>query len=287
MKKLSLALLLVWTIVFPIHAQSDVSKSVWKSNTVIIDGDTKEWNKPLNFYEDKTGLNYAIANDNKNLYFVFTSPDGMKMRRIMSAGWRIELISKEKKNKFKTSLTFPATRMNWMEDRMANNNPMARKVVANPFVSDYKSQITSIEARGFKSDLRELNLNGSNGIRITIGADSLQHIVYEMAIALNELSGDRNISQDDVIILNISVNAMERPNLGGGYGGANSEIEGNRAQGAIAGAGRSGGGRSGMGGGRSGGRMSHGGSHGAGGSGERSGLFEKASFKQKFRLAGS
>ena len=37
----------------------------------------------------------------------------------MSAGWTIQLISKEKRNKFKASLTFPETKMNRMEDRVA------------------------------------------------------------------------------------------------------------------------------------------------------------------------
>ena len=150
MKKPGLLLLLYILSAFRLMAQSDVSQARWKSKEIIIDGIANEWAKPLNFYDDKTGLNFAICNDQHHLYFVFTCPEEMKMRRIMSSGWMLQLVSKEKKEKFKASLTFPGTKIIWMGDRR-ERDPMERKIVANPLINTYKSQISAIEAKGFQS----------------------------------------------------------------------------------------------------------------------------------------
>ncbi len=270
-------------IVFQLNAQSDVSVSVLKPKGIIIDGKLTDWDRPLNFYEEKTGINYAIGNDKENLYLVFTWPDEMKMRRAMSAGWMVQLISKEKKNKFKVSLTVPGIRMNWIEGS-GDFGPMSKRVVENPIISYYKSQLSALEANGFKSHLRELNLNETKGIRIAIGADSLQHIIYEMAIPLSELYVQNSTIPAEVIVLNVNVNGMERPSFGNGSGEGFSERGGDRSRAAISGGGRSGSGRSGFGSGRSGGGMSRGNNRGNGIS-ERGSLFEKASFRQKFTLA--
>ena len=252
-----------------------------------IDGNYKDWVLPLNFYDDKTGLMFAICNDRADLYFAFTCNDEMKMRKIMSAGWTMELISKEKRMKFRTGLIFPGTKMNWTGERRAPGN-MPVSIKENPYIANYQQQIAAVEARGFVSDLSSIPLNERDGIKIAIGADSLQHIIYEFVIPLKELFAGNRMQSDQPITLNVSVNALQRPSSEGGDGGGRAGTEmsgmGGRSSGGMSGmsGGRSGGGRSGMGGGRSGGGMSHGGGSGPGGN--RSALFEKASFRQKFTL---
>ena len=91
-----------------LSAQSDVSQARWKTKEIVIDGNNNEWTKPLNFYDDKSGLMFAICNDTQNLYLCFTVNDEFKMRKLMSAGWSITLSSNEKKKKFTSDLTFPA-----------------------------------------------------------------------------------------------------------------------------------------------------------------------------------
>ena len=277
MRKFSLALLLFIACTSSLFAQSDVSPSRWKSKEIVIDGLANEWNSPLNFYDDKTGLNYAICNDKQNLYLVFTCPDEMKMRKIMSAGWTIQLISKEKQKKFKASLIFPAIKMTWIGEKR-DINPIEKKITGNPLVSAYQSQISTIDAKGFQTNQSELKLNNRNGINIAIGADSLQHIVYEMAIPFRELYAQNSIQLNELITLNITVNAMERPSFN------SSNRVGASPSGTIAGMGGGRGGRGGMGGGMSRGGMSSGSSSHQNSPGDRSGMFEQASFKQKFKL---
>lgn len=289
MHKISWTLVAILAFTMNGLAQSDVSKARWKSKEIVIDGNDREWTKPLNFYDDKSGLLFAICNDQQNVYFAFTVNDEMKMRKLMSAGWSVELSSKEKDRKFNATLTFPAVKMQGMGKRPGSE--FEKKVAGNPVIDSYRLQLQSIGGKGFLSNQTELKLNDKTSIDIAIGADSSRFIVYEISIPLKELMADNSVKLDELITLNVSVNAMDRPSgsadrggrAGRGGGGSRSELSdmGGSMQGGGMG-GRSGGGRGGMGGGRPGG-MSRGG--GYSGSGDRSGLFEKATFKQKFTLS--
>lgn len=295
MKKVSLVLASLIALTIQLFAQnSDVSKARWNSKGIVIDGNDNDWIKPLNFFDSSTGLMYAISNDREGLYLIFTCNEGMKMRKIMSAGWTIELSSKEKKKKFKSAITIPGVQMPWLSERRPLNN-LTKKIDINPSVTDYKSGLSVIGAKGFQSGKSELKLNDRFGISIAIGADTLQHIIYEIAIPLNELFVENSIRFNELITLNIKVNAMERPSFsgGGGDGGGRSEMGGGRSGGGMSMSGM-GGGMGGMGGGRSGMGGMGGGRSGIGGGmsrgsgyGERTSSFDQASFKQKFVLTGN
>jgi hypothetical protein len=290
MNKICLSLFAL--LAFSLHAlaQSDVSKSRWKTKEIVVDGNVHEWTKPLNFYDDKSGLLFAICNDKSNVYFAFTVNDEMKMRKLMSAGWSIELSSKEKDRKFNATLTFPGIRVDGMGKRPGSE--FEKKMPGNPVIDSYRLQLQSIATKGFLSNQTEVKLNDRNGIDIAIGTDSTKFIDYEIAIPLKELMVDHSVQLDELITLSVSVNALSKPSGGGertGHegrgsrsGGEMSDMSGGMEGGGMGG--RSGGGRGGMGGGRSGGMSRGGGGYSEGGSGDRSGLFEKVSFKQKFTL---
>ena len=288
-----------WTLVaflaFTLNgwAQSDVSKARWNSKEIVVDGNDREWTKPLNFYDDKSGLLFAICNDKTNVYLAFTVNDEMKMRKLMGAGWSVELSSKEKDRKFNATLSFPGIKIAGIGKRPGSE--FEKKVAGNPVIDSYRLQLQSIAVKGFLSNQTELKLNDRSGINIAIGADSLNFIVYEFAIPLKELMAGNVVQLDELITLNVAVNALDRPSSGGGERGSQSGRSGGRSGGGMSemgggmegggmGGGRSGGGRGGMGGGR-GGMSRGGGGYSNGGSGDRSGMFEKVSFKQKFTLS--
>jgi len=288
MHKISWTLVALLALTLNGLAQSDVSKARWKSKEIVIDGNDREWTKPLNFYDDKSGLLFAICNDQRNVYFAFTVNDEMKMLKLMSAGWSVELSSKEKDRKFNATLTFPAVKLQGMGKRPGSE--FEKKVAGNPLIDSYRLQLQSITVKGFLSNQTELKLNDNkNGIDIAIGADSSRFIVYEIAIPLKELMADNSVQLNELITLNVSVNAMDRPSGSADRGGRAgrgsrsemSDMDGDMPGGGMGG-GRSGGGRGGMGGGRPGGMSREGGGRD---SGDRSGLSERASFKQKFTLS--
>lgn len=287
MKKISLALITIFAFSLNVLAQGDVSKSKWKLQDILIDGNDREWKQPLKFYDDKTGLLFAICNDTRNLYLAFTLKDAMKMRKLMIAGWSVGLSSKEKKKKFTASLVFPGV----ITASMANRRPgdFEKKVSGNPFIKDYQSKLKTILAKGFRSNQTEIHLHDPNGIDIAVGANKEEYIFYEMSIPLTELMDGNFIHLNELITLNIAVNALDRPSFARGERGDQSGRIGGRPDGAMSGmgggrqGGAMGGGRGGMGSG-SGGGMSRGG-YGGNSPGDRSSLFEKVSFKQKFTLA--
>ena len=75
-------------------------------NDVAIDGNNKEWPSPLPKYNKTTGINYALANDERNLYFIIRIADEATQRHIMRNGLEI-WINKEGKKKKTTGVTFP------------------------------------------------------------------------------------------------------------------------------------------------------------------------------------
>jgi len=267
-------------------AQGDVSKARWISSSMKVDGNDKEWTKPLNFYDDATGLMFAIGNDKENIYFCFTVTEEFHMRKLMSAGWNIELTSKEKDKKFKATLSFPGVNVMGMKRSESN---LEIKSKGNDLVKSYLLQFTKITCKGFRSNVAEVDLASNEHFKIGVGSDSIHHVVYEIAIPLKELYATEALHLNELITMNVSVNALEHASSGGG---------GNRSGGRMSGGGMSGGmggmsgGMGGMGGMGGGGRR--GGGMGGGMRGERSevesgqsdrnSLMAKSSFKQKFTL---
>src|SRR5476651_79353 len=89
------------------HAQEDVSESRWQTDKIVIDGNDNEWNKPLNFFDNSSGLIFTVSNDTKNIYLCFSNNDKAKTGKMMTAGWSLEFFSSEKKRKFDATIVFP------------------------------------------------------------------------------------------------------------------------------------------------------------------------------------
>jgi len=287
MKQFSFTFLALIVLTFSLSAQSDVSRSRWKTQDIRVDGNDKDWGKPLNFFDSGSGLWYAISNDNQNLYMVFSVSDQMKMRKLIRSGWSIELTSKEKKRKFNAMLSFPAVMMG--KGFQPGTNEMENRAEGNLMIKNYESQMPGLTLKGFLSGQSELKLNDHKDIQVAIGADSEQNLIYEIAVPLKDLMPETLIQKDELITLNVNVNTMTRPGGGGNgnYGGGRPGGGGGRSGGGMSGGGggRMGGGMSGGGGGRmGGGGRSGGGGQGGYSSGDRSSQAEKASFKQKFVL---
>jgi|GEM_PF-561434 len=73
---------------------------------VVADGFNKEWDAHLPNYDKTTGINYSIANDAKNLYFIIRVTDVATQKQIMKNGLEV-WINKEGKKKKTTGISFP------------------------------------------------------------------------------------------------------------------------------------------------------------------------------------
>ncbi|MBV9987070.1 MAG: hypothetical protein JO301_05290 [Chitinophagaceae bacterium] len=243
-------------------AQEDVSESRWKTQEILIDGNDNDWAQPLNFFDNTSGMIFSMANDTKNIYLCFSNNDHAKAARMMMAGWSVELVSSEKKRKFDVTIAFPKVEdLNLLRDE------------ASKAVSIYKTEMTTPKAKGLLSHSTEIPLTNNDGVTIGIGANTADRIVYEIRIPVKELMDEGMLQLNEVVSVDVVVNALDRPsgqNAGSGESGGRSGFSG----------GGRGGGR--MGGGGRG--MRGGGAFGNSGGSARGTAFEKTSFKQKVRL---
>lgn len=265
MKNRIVYILLGLIITFHTKAQDGISEAKWQAKPLSIDGDDNEWSKPFTFFDNQSALMFSVSNDEKNLFLCFSNNDRMKTGKMMKAGWSIELFSSEKKRKFDASIIFPKSidpGINMRSD-------------FNAAVQIYKSEIQTIQTKGFLISKADIALMNSQGINIAVGADSTEKIVYEIKIPLKELMEENLIQLNETITLELTVNSLEKPKVSNMQEAGKSNFSGGSG-------GHGGGGRMGVGG--------HGGGRGGGynkentGSYDRSGLYEKVSFKQKIKL---
>lgn len=252
-----------------LFAQDDVAKSAWIYSPVKVDGNPQEWIQPLRYYDANTKLFFAFANDSKNLYLCFQSPDEMNQMKIMYAGLKITLSTK---GKHKASINFPLVQKSEAA-KTANENSDQQRVNRKSMESGLLAQDTMMEVKGFATKNGVIPINDNSGINAAINWDETNKFTYEVAIPLKELFGEdynaANISKD--ISMDIEVNALSKSGRSGS--GDNSF------------SGRGGGGRMG-GGGMHHERNANGEENDSQISGvDKSAMFEKSKLKQKFILA--
>lgn len=208
-------------LILQVTAQQDVSQAFRQTKAVTVDGINSEWQKPFNLYDGSTGLLFTIANDSANIYFCFTANDETKARKMMRAGWEIALSSKEKNKKVNASIVFAKRQMMEGENNMNHDNSWRKHGSFTEIVNNYKLQLTSITASGFKTKNGTLPWTNENGINIALGVDSTDGIVYEVAIPLKELFDVNAIQYNEQLSLNVEVNSLEPPTSGSEYRGNN------------------------------------------------------------------
>src|SRR5438876_522138 len=80
--------------------------NVWQSKPVTVDGNSKEWEIPLRFYDSKSKLQYIVTNDSSNMYVCIRVTDERLQAKIMNAGMSV-WIDTTGKNKQQVGITFP------------------------------------------------------------------------------------------------------------------------------------------------------------------------------------
>ncbi|MDB5226678.1 MAG: hypothetical protein JWN78_871 [Bacteroidota bacterium] len=265
---------------FTIISNAQVHQSHWQSMPVSIDGDDKDWEKPLHLYNTNTGLLFSIANDNKSLYICFEANEKQKMHKLMHAGWDLELSSKDKKAKFTSTIIFPAiagqmnnSGHNKTDYSAGSVESKKGKFDINEMIDSYRLRLSNISTKGFTTQNGTLSVNNSTGIKAGIGNNG-ENIVFEFAIPLSELSTN-DLFDVKELQLNVTVNALDKTAIvSRGDEGYKHKSDG------FGGFDKGGGGQRG-GGGHGGGNHSYGNTAEI----DHATLFEKSTFKQKFLLA--
>ncbi len=281
--KYTFLLLLLFATPLIGFSQSLISKSKWTSGSITIDGKADEWEKPLNFYESKTKLMFALANDSANIYICLRSPEEANQIKISRGGMVVGL-SYKNKDKHAVSVGFP----------LGSGGPMHHSdggldAEGRPDFTMFKNEflmnniVMKIAGFASKNGIVPIQDSLGAGVKAAIYWDISNIMEYELVIPLKELFGPAYTADDlkRELTLELTVNAIEKskkkddnlehappPNMANGSGGVNGSMSGTGQ----------------MTGGMASGMPNV--SYNYGNDAEKGPLFEKASFKQKFLLAG-
>ena len=251
----------------------------WQSKPVTIDGKLSEWSNPLRFYDQESGINYTIANDNHNLYFCCSISNESLQTKILRSGLEFGIDTLGKKS-FPVAIKFPAGNSQ-VPDLMRNSNSTpASGTTARPDRSTFRlkllAEATEIELTGFKSSIGKiiiLTKPDNSGISAAINFDQKGIMNYEAVIPFSAFYKKELIPSDSNTVFNYQIRVKPVPGSTGGESGHGGGMRSGSGGGMGGGGGMrgGGGGMHGGGGGMHGGGMGGGGTRGEGTSNEYQG----------------
>ena len=243
---------------------------------IVIDGDAKEWGDSLRYYNQEKQLNYAIANDQDNLYVALRINDRSEQIRVLRAGLTLSIDTKGKK-KETFSITFPVgdqsanDMVQGAQDMQQNTNVTQED--RDELAQARLTKLREIKVSGFK-DIESETMTTSNtyGFKVAIDYDKDGNLIYEAAVPLKFFQA-ADITKNEWAF-NFKINGIVRH----GQTAENGDNDGMTRGGSGGGFG---GGRGGHGGGR-GGRMGGGGNRAPV---DHSALSKSVDFWEKYYLA--
>lgn len=194
-------------------AQTDVATAKYLQAT--IDGNSSEWGA-LNFYDEDTQLNFALANDAKNIYFCFVTGSQLAQMKLTRAGMKITLSTKGKPKR-EAAVVFPLPQTKQLPDSTLNKNNTATQPASNKesFRKGFIAHHTTMQVSGFVNTNGEIATDNSS-IQAALNWDSSSNIVYEIAIPKTEFYGAGYTAKDlkNDITLTVELNGLSRSETG-------------------------------------------------------------------------
>jgi hypothetical protein len=193
MHKSFITLLLLLTCSASIFAAKNVLP--FKTD-VVVDGINNEWKMPLSNYDKTTCINYEVANDQKNLYFILRITDEATKKQIIQNGLEI-WINKDGKKDTLTGVTYPViarkkTPTAGMPSQQGQNDAPP-KIASTEKTTKNQTQDTAKVVFTPTKDLKLTRFLVSNGIQpikgcpvqISVAEDNSNCLIYELAIPFN------------------------------------------------------------------------------------------------------
>jgi len=250
-------------------------------SNITIDGYLNEWGDSLRYYNQDKQLNYALANDQDNLYMAIRINDRSEQIRVLRAGLTLGIDTRGKKKETFT-MTFPVgdqspQGMAETAQDLQSGNSDIKQEDHEELMKAKLTKLREIEVTGFK-DIESETMTTSNtyGFKVAIDYDKDGNLVYEAAIPLKFFHADDLFKNEWAF--NFKINGITKPGQDKNSGNHDGMTRG--GSGGLGG-GR-GGGRGRMGGGR-GSRMGGGGGNNA--PVDHSELSKSVDFWEKYYLA--
>jgi len=250
-------------------------------SNITIDGYLNEWGDSLRYYNQDKQLNYALANDQDNLYMAIRINDRSEQIRVLRAGLTLGIDTRGKKKETFT-MTFPVgdqspQGMAETAQDLQSGNSDIKQEDHEELMKAKLTKLREIEVTGFK-DIESETMTTSNtyGFKVAIDYDKDGNLVYEAAIPLKFFHADDLFKNEWAF--NFKINGITKPGQDKNSGNHDGMTRG--GSGGLGGGG--GGGRGRMGGGR-GSRMGGGGGNNA--PVDHSELSKSVDFWEKYYLA--
>jgi len=180
-------------------------------STIVIDGDLKEWERPLKEPDNYTNIQYNVGNDAENLYICVRIPDKGIQRRIMGLGLTVYIDTLAKKRD-KVGVGYPlALTQQQLETVAFQAQKGGIKIDDRELDKAYAAICQEFELIGFIEEdlnerLRVSNL-ASKDLKTAMGFDPLGAMICEYKIPWNQLFKGK-MSYDEVISVGIRVNPV-------------------------------------------------------------------------------
>lgn len=186
------------------------NQSTYKTG-VIVDGVNTEWKSPLPRYNQTTGINYDIANDERNIYLIVRVADTTSQRQILQNGLEV-WINKDGKKKNTTGITYP----------MAPDQAKAgskTKLLVGKTPDGFSRNISELTLTGFLLENGRQPVKGCP-VKVAIRKDSTDCIVYELAIPFNTFYKEQLEKEDlknkfyiGFVVKGVTVNMDDAPRI--------------------------------------------------------------------------
>lgn len=164
---------------------------------VEIDGINKEWASPLPEYHKKTGINYSVSNDLKNIYLIVRISDEKIIRQVTKNGLEIWIDKDGKKNKTSgISYPVPVKKVIDFAAIITNTQTEEKKdVVKEPLKKGLLTE-KNLKLTGYYIENGEQPVAGCE-VKVAASIDEEGVLVYEFALPFNTFYKE-SLDQDDV-----------------------------------------------------------------------------------------
>ena len=240
--------------------------SVWAPANVKVDARLTDWGDQLQAYNKTVGLNYTLANDDKNLYLVIKATDQATTNKITAGGITLAINTDGKKSEENAYIiSFPLVDANSLRNQMSSFRPPAGvtggagtqldTAAIDKMRKDAVKTFKEIKLVGFK-DIADsvVSIYNTYGIKAGVDYDSKGAMICELAIPLKyfNTSASKPEFAYNLKLNGLDISAMINSMMAGGGmpgGGAGGVVVVDGFRGGGGGGGFGGGGFGGGGGG--------------------------------------
>ena len=254
-----------------------------KKENVVVDGKIQEWANPLPNYDKKTGINYDLANDSKNLYVIIKVVNNSTQRQILSNGFELWINTDGAKKKT-IGISYPlkmASDPQKGKDQQPIGTEFGNKPAESGSFAENKGETGRPDPKQFVIS-KELTLSGfkiKNGqqptnecpVHTAISFDQSGCMIYELAIPFNTFYNDKLEKKKKNVVFCIGL-LVKKSDLSN----ENSPGAEKMSEASMGGGGQMGGGGGGPMGGGGGGPMGGGGGSPMGGGGQMNSMGGKS-----------